>query len=132
MNEPALARVLAKARGKPLDGPAPCPGKSPLAPESAPDAAPDTAAPDALASLLDTPLTALIAPLAVDSPHVGRIYLVADEVQARAVRAKRGTPYTPSEVAILREMWAAVGRDEWPARLRAIHAAKQEFEGELC
>ena len=31
---------------------------------------------------------------------------------------------TPGEVAILRETWAAVARDEWPTRLRAIHQAK--------
>lgn len=47
-----------------------------------------------LAALLDTRLQNLSEPLAVDSAIVGRIYLVADEGQARAVRARGGVPYT--------------------------------------
>ncbi len=94
-------------------------------------AAPVPAA-DSVALLLDTRLDALAAPLAVDSAIVGRIYLVRDEDQGKAVRATGGVPYTPAEVAILRELWAAVPREEWGERLRAIHVVKQKFEGGLC
>ena len=80
----------------------------------------------------DTCVADLPSPLAVDSAIVERIYLVANEAQARAVRAEGGVPYTPAEVAILRETWAAVSREEWPKRLRAIHSAKLAFEGEVC
>ena len=138
--------VAALARGEAPADPAAAPGPT-LRPEAKPaeadpvaaptvvtrPASPEsTAGPDALAALLDTPPYALREPLAVDSAIAGRIFLVANEGQARAVRAEGGVPYTPAEVAILRETRAAVSPEEWPRRLRAIHAVKLAFEGEVC
>ena len=96
-----------------------------------PSAGPFALRPDALEAILDTPLDALSVPLAVDSAILGRIYLVRGEAQAQAVRAEGGVSYTPAEVAILRETWRTVGRDEWAHRLRAIHMAKVAFEGRI-
>ena len=142
MNELALARVLAKARGEPPTDPAVPPEAAP-APEATPAApAPAIARPpvppgpllhdaDRLAALLDTRLDALREPLEVDSAIVGRIYLVANDAQAEEVRKAGGVPYLPAEVAILRDLRAAVLPQEWAKRLRAIHIVKVEFEGEV-
>ena len=88
--------------------------------------------PDTLAAILDTRLDALREPLPVASAILCEtIWLCADDRQATAIRAKGGTPYTPPEVAILRDLYAAVKPEVWAERLRLIHHAKKEFQGRL-
>ncbi len=89
--------------------------------------------PDADAeALLNCPLAALAEPLEVFSSVLGQnIYLVANDSQAATVRARGGVPYSPEEVAILREIWEAVDSDEWARRLAMIHGAKVLFEGKV-
>ncbi len=86
--------------------------------------------PDADAeALLNCPLAALAEPVEVFSSVLGQnIYLVANNTQAATVRAIGGVPYSPQEVAILREIWEAVDSDEWARRLALIHEAKVLFE----
>ena len=87
---------------------------------------------DSLARLLATRLDHLQEPLEVASAVLGEtVWLVADDRQAAAIRTKGGTPYTPPEVAILRDLYAAVRPDVWAERLRLIHEAKKRFEGRL-
>ncbi len=87
---------------------------------------------DPLAVLLDTPIRALTEPLEVFSSVLGEtVWLVANDRQAAAIQAKGGTAYTPEEVAILRDLYAAVRPDVWAERLRLIHQAKKEFQGRL-
>jgi hypothetical protein len=87
---------------------------------------------DPLARLLVTRLDRLQEPLEVASTVLGEtVWLVADDRQATTIRAKGGTPYTPPEVAILRELYAAVPPEVWAERLKLIHAAKQRFQGRL-
>ena len=56
---------------------------------------------------------------------------MADDKQAEAIQAKGGTPYTPPEVAILRDLYAAVRPEVWVERLRLIHQAKKRFDGTI-
>ncbi len=85
-----------------------------------------------LEPLLDRPLASLSDPLEVASAVLGEtVFLVADDRQAAAIRAKGGTPYTPPEVAILRDLYAAVRPEVWAERLRLIHEAKKRFQGML-
>lgn len=87
---------------------------------------------DPLADLLGTPLKDLPATLEVFSAVLGEtIFLVADDAQAAAVWAKGGVPYTPPEVAILRELEAAARPETWADRLRLIHQAKKDFQARL-
>jgi len=83
-------------------------------------------------ALLNCPLAALAEPLEVFCAVLGRnIYLVANDSQATTIRARGGVPYSPQEVAILREIWEAVDPDEWARRLVLIHEAKILFEGKI-
>ena len=85
-----------------------------------------------LEPLLERPLSSLDDPLEVASAVLGEtVYLVADDRQAEEIRAKGGTPYTPPEVAILRELYAAVRPEVWAERLRLIHEVKKRFQGKL-
>jgi hypothetical protein len=87
---------------------------------------------DSLARLLTTRLDRLQEPLEVASTVLGEtVWLVADDRQAAAIRARGRTPYTPPEVAILRELYAAVRPEVWGERLRLIHEAKKRFQGTL-
>ncbi|MBI4536500.1 MAG: hypothetical protein HY712_00925 [candidate division NC10 bacterium] len=93
---------------------------------------PERGSGDPLALLLVTRLDHLAEPLAVVSSVLREtIYLVANDRQAAAVRAKGGTPYTPPEVAILRDLYAAVRPEVWAERLRLIHQAKRTFDGDV-
>jgi hypothetical protein len=65
------------------------------------------------------------------APRSLTVWLVANDRQVEAVHAKGGTAYTPEEVAILRELYAAVKPEVWADRLRLIHQAKKEFQGRL-
>jgi hypothetical protein len=72
---------------------------------------------DPLTCLLATRLDRLVDPLEVASSILGEtIWLCANDRQAAAIRAKGGTPYTPPEVAILRELYAAVSAEVWAQR----------------
>lgn len=85
-----------------------------------------------LEPLLDRPVTSLSEPLEVASAVLGEtVWLCANDHQADAIRAKGGTPYTPPEVAILRDLYAAVRPEVWAERLRLIHEAKKRFDGRL-
>jgi hypothetical protein len=85
-----------------------------------------------LEPLIDRPLVRLSEPLAVASAVLGEtVWLVADNTQAKAIEAKGGTAYTPQEVAILRDLYAAVLPEVWAERLRLIHQAKRDFQGRL-
>jgi hypothetical protein len=85
-----------------------------------------------LAALLDSRLRDLTEPLPVASSILGEtVWLAANDRQAAAVQAKGGTAYTPEEVAILRDLYAAVKLEVWAERLRLIHQAKREFQGRL-
>jgi hypothetical protein len=85
-----------------------------------------------LEPLLDRPLASLPDPLEVVSSVLGEtIWLCANDRQAAAIRAKGGTPYTPPEVAILRELYAAVRPEVWAERLRLIHQVKRTFDGDV-
>ncbi len=85
-----------------------------------------------LEPLLERPLASLSDPLEVVSSVLDEtVYLVANDRQAAAIRAKGGTPYTPPEVAILRELYVAVTPDIWVQRLRLIHQAKKTFDGNV-
>jgi hypothetical protein len=85
-----------------------------------------------LEPLLERPLASLSEPLEVASAVLGEtVFFVADEQQAEAIRAKGGTPYTSSEVAILRDLYAAVRPEVCAERLRLIHVAKKRFQGKL-
>ena len=85
-----------------------------------------------LEPLLERPLSSLDDPLEVASAFLGdTVYLVADDRQAAAIRAKGGTPYTPPEVAILRDLYAKVRPEVWAERLRCIHDAKKRFDGTI-
>jgi hypothetical protein len=98
--------------------------------ESAPT--PVRVAGDPLAILLGTRLDLLAEPLAVVSAVLGEtVFLVANDQQAAAIRAKGGTPYTPPEVAVLRDLYAAVPPEVWAERLKLIHEAKKRFQGRL-
>ncbi len=91
-----------------------------------------TTGPDSVAAILDTRLDALREPLPVASAILGEtLWLCANERQATAIRAKGGTPYTPPEVAILRDLYTAVKPEVWAERLKLIHQAKKEFQGRL-
>jgi hypothetical protein len=85
-----------------------------------------------LESLLERPLSSLSEPLEVASTVLGEnIFLCANDRQAAAIQAKGGTPYTPPEVAILQDLYAAVRPEVWAERLRLIHEAKKRFQGRL-
>ncbi len=87
---------------------------------------------DGLTALLGLRLSDLREPLEVQSTILGEtIWLVANDRQAAAIQAKGGTAYTPEEVAILREMYAAVTPEVWSERLKLIHLAKKHFQGTL-
>ncbi|MBI4574267.1 MAG: hypothetical protein HY713_13410 [candidate division NC10 bacterium] len=87
---------------------------------------------DLLAGLLDTPLRKLTRPRGVASRILGEtVWLVENDRQATAIQAKGGTAYTPEEVAILRDLYAAVKPEVWAERLKLIHQAKKEFQGRL-
>jgi hypothetical protein len=74
----------------------------------------------------------LAEPLEVASTILGgTVWLVANDRQAAAIRAKGGTPYTPPEVAILRDLYMAVTPEVWAQRLRLIHQTKRELRGIL-
>ncbi len=83
-------------------------------------------------ALLNCPVAALAEPLEIFCSVLGlRIYLVANDTQAGIVRSRGGVPYSPEEVAILREIWETVDSDEWARRLVLIHEAKVLFEGKI-
>ena len=83
-----------------------------------------------LEPLLERPLASLGEPLEVASAVLGQtVYLVANDQQAATIRARGGTPYTPPEVAILRDLYAAVRPEVWAERLRLIHRSKKDFQG---
>ena len=87
---------------------------------------------DPLTHIMNMRLDALTEPLAVTSSILGEVIgLVANDEQAAAYQAKGGIGYTPSEVAILRDLCAAVPAELWPERLRLIHQAKRDFQGTL-
>jgi hypothetical protein len=87
---------------------------------------------DPLATILATRIDHLVEPLAIASTILGEtMYLVANDRQAEAIRTKGGTPYTPPEVAILRDLYVAVQPEVWAARLRLIHEMKKRYYGRL-
>ena len=87
---------------------------------------------DPLGGLVATKLKDLTEPLPVASTILGEtVWFCANDHQAAAIQAKGGTPYTPPEVAILRDLYAAVKPEVWAERLRLIHQAKKEFQGKL-
>jgi hypothetical protein len=59
------------------------------------------------------------------------IFLVANDWQAAAIRARGMIAYTPPEVAILRDLYAGVRPEVWAERLRLIHETKKRFQGRL-
>jgi hypothetical protein len=82
--------------------------------------------------ILTRPLSALTEPLEVFSSVLGEtVWMVATDEQAAAIQAKGGTAYMPEEVAILRDLYAAVKPEVWAERLRLIHEAKKRFRGRL-
>lgn len=60
----------------------------------------------------------------------GELWLVMDEGQAKAIRARGGVPYLPHEIRALQAMQAR-DPEEWPAKAQAIHAAKAVCEATL-
>lgn len=117
-------------------------GVSPIPEKAVPpvptgSAAPTPAAPprhtsDAMTRLFNARLSDLLEPLKVQSTLLNdTIWLCATEEQAVQVRARGDIPYTPQEVAILKELATAVPPHAFPDRLRLIHAAKKEFAGML-
>ena len=122
--ETLVARILGNHPPTPVE----------VRPEVVP-ATPTTTSPDPQAddeTLLKTPLAHLAAPLGVFSSVLGEtIYLVANDGQAAAVWAMGGVPYTPPEVAILRELEASATPEVWADRLRLIHRAKRDFQARL-
>ncbi len=85
---------------------------------------------DPLTHLVTTKLSDLRAPLEVSSTILGEtIWVVANDSQAAKVRAKGDTPYTPEELAILKELAASVSLEVWAKRVRLIHAGKRDLDG---
>ena len=82
-------------------------------------------------TLLVRPLPPLSEPLEAVSSVLGEtVFLVATAAQAAQVAKKGGMAYSPEEVSILDEMARSCPPEEWCRRLKLIHEAKRQFQGQ--